>query len=123
MVKRLAIKFLLQTKRQAQLFVKTGEMSKKFIANEMEARYCQSCRMPLLGEHDFGTNKNGTKSRDYCTSCFKGGAFTRQCTMDEMVESYLEHSKAYALDKTEEQLRVELRRHFVNLKRWKEKSE
>ena len=31
-----------------------------------------------------GTNSDGSKSKMYCSFCYKKGAFTRKCTMEEM---------------------------------------
>jgi hypothetical protein len=31
-----------------------------------------------------GTNADGTKSEKYCSYCYQNGAFTRDCTMEEM---------------------------------------
>ena len=50
----------------------------------MEA-FCQSCAMPLT-EEVLGTEKDGSKNQDYCTYCYKDGAFTSECTMDQMIE-------------------------------------
>ena len=51
----------------------------------MDQSFCQSCGMPL-NPSILGTNADGTKSSDYCTYCFKDGAFTGDFTMEEMVE-------------------------------------
>ena len=53
----------------------------------MEERFCQSCGMPM-GDTDelYGTEADGSKSTDYCSYCYADGAFTSECTMDEMIE-------------------------------------
>ena len=51
----------------------------------MEQKYCQSCGMPMSAKEDFGTEKSGNASHDYCTYCYKDGKFTSDCTMDEMI--------------------------------------
>ncbi|MBR6920026.1 MAG: zinc ribbon domain-containing protein, partial [Bacteroidales bacterium] len=51
----------------------------------MEQKFCQSCGMPLT-EEMLGTNADGSKNGDYCSYCYKDGAFTNDCTMDEMIE-------------------------------------
>ena len=37
---------------------------------------CQSCSMPLNKPELFGTEKDGSKSQEYCINCFMDGAFT-----------------------------------------------
>lgn len=38
---------------------------------------CQSCSMPLKkDENGGGTNADGSKSKMYCSKCYKNGAFT-----------------------------------------------
>jgi len=47
--------------------------------------------MPLENQETKGTNTNGSKSEDYCTYCYKNGAFTQNITMDEMIEINLKY--------------------------------
>ena len=47
--------------------------------------------MPLENQETKGTNANGSKSEDYCTFCYKNGAFTRNISMDEMIEINLKY--------------------------------
>ena len=51
----------------------------------MEQKFCQSCGMPLTEEIK-GTNADGSRNEDYCIYCYKDGAFTRDCTMEEMID-------------------------------------
>ena len=51
----------------------------------MEQKFCQSCGMPLTNEI-LGTKTEGSKCEDYCIYCFKNGKFTKECTMEEMIE-------------------------------------
>lgn len=37
---------------------------------------CQSCGMPLSKPEDFGTNADGSESKEYCGFCFQNGRFT-----------------------------------------------
>lgn len=38
---------------------------------------CQSCGMPLRHDpNQGGTNKDGSKNNEYCSFCYKDGAFT-----------------------------------------------
>ncbi len=42
-----------------------------------EGPICQSCGMPLArDEKGGGTNADGSRSDEYCSHCFAGGAFT-----------------------------------------------
>jgi hypothetical protein len=42
-----------------------------------EGPYCQSCGMPLSrDEQGGGTEADGSKSTEYCSHCYQGGAFT-----------------------------------------------
>ncbi len=86
----------------------------------METKYCQSCGMPM-GETDelYGTEKDGTKSKDYCKYCYENGAFTADCTMQEMIEFCVKPMLENAPDMTEEQARAMMKGFFPMLKRWK----
>ena len=40
-------------------------------------KFCQSCGMPMKKDPEKGgTNAHGGKSLDYCSYCYKDGAFT-----------------------------------------------
>ena len=47
---------------------------------------CQSCGMPMSKDpQNGGTNSDGSKSTDYCSLCYKDGAFLDGCkTAKEM---------------------------------------
>ena len=50
-------------------------------------RTCQSCGMPMSAVEQFGTEADGALSKDYCTYCYQGGAFTApDITIDEMAK-------------------------------------
>lgn len=52
-----------------------------------EIRTCQSCGMPMSAVEQFGTEADGALSKDYCTYCYRGGAFTApDITIDEMAK-------------------------------------
>lgn len=88
----------------------------------MEHKFCQSCGMPLTETGHFGTNKGGGQNEDYCLYCFKEGAFTKECTMDEMIEHCLQYLDEFNknADKvyTVEEARAGMKEYFPNLKRW-----
>lgn len=88
----------------------------------MQERYCQSCGMPMGETNEFyGTEKDGTRSKDYCKFCYTGGAFTADCTMDEMIDfcvgPMLENSPG--MDETT--ARDIMQKMFPQLKRWQSK--
>ena len=86
----------------------------------MEERYCQSCGMPM-GQSDemYGTDVDGGKSADYCKYCFEKGAFTNDCTMDEMIEICVPHMTSAHSSMSENEARKMMREFFPSLKRWK----
>ncbi|PWR74709.1 zinc ribbon domain-containing protein [Methanospirillum lacunae] len=50
---------------------------------------CESCGMPLVSDHDAGTEKDGTPSTRYCTYCYQNGAFTEpDLTFETMIKKY-----------------------------------
>lgn len=88
----------------------------------MEQKICQSCGMPL-GDPDMkGTHADGSKNEDYCIYCYRDGAFTSECTMEQMIDhcarfvddfnrdSGLQLSEAEAVEK--------MKLYFPTLKRW-----
>ena len=88
----------------------------------MEMKFCQSCGMPLTPEI-LGTNADGSKNEEYCIYCYKDGAFTGDFTMEQMVEFCSqfvdEFNKNTGKNFTREEYKVELRKYFPTLKRWK----
>jgi len=52
----------------------------------MEANmFCQSCTMPIDNADDRGTEKDGSKSTEYCRYCYRDGAFIMpEMTFNEM---------------------------------------
>ena len=88
----------------------------------MEEMYCQSCGMPLQTPEEMGTNSDGSKNDEYCCYCYKDGAFTSDCTMDEMImhcaEFVSEFNKGSGLALTKEQAIAGMKEFFPTLKRW-----
>ncbi len=78
--------------------------------------------MPMLSATDFGTNADGTPNHDFCLYCYQKGAFTRDVTMDEMVETNLMHIDQWNAKTgnnfTVEEARPILRKYLSTLKRW-----
>ena len=80
--------------------------------------FCQSCGMPMEKSEDFGTNKDGGRNGDYCSYCFKDGAFTADVTMDEMIAFCAEHVDDWDMKMTKQEAIAMMREHFLKLKRW-----
>lgn len=79
--------------------------------------------MPI-NEKVLGSNADGSKNKDYCKYCYADGAFTMDCTMDEMIEHCAqfveEFNKDAGVNFTREEAIVEMRKFFPSLKRWKQ---
>ena len=60
-----------------------------------EMKFCQSCGMPMQTAGDFGTEADGGASVDYCVYCYKNGAFTEACTMEEMIRHCAEFHEEF----------------------------
>ena len=88
----------------------------------MELSFCQSCGMPL-NDGVLGTNADGSKNDEYCTYCFKDGAFTGDFTMEEMVEFCAqfvdEYNKNTNQNLSRDAYKDVLRQFYPSLKRWK----
>lgn len=53
----------------------------------MEKNHCQSCSMPIDKPEFQGTEKDGSKSKEYCVYCYTDGAFINpNITLAEMKE-------------------------------------
>ena len=83
----------------------------------MEEKFCQSCAMPLNNPEEYGTEANGSKNEEYCKYCYADGAFTTDCTMEEMIETCLPFMVESGMKK-EEALEM-MQAYFPTLKRWK----
>lgn len=85
-------------------------------------KFCQSCGMPL-SEGVLGTNVDGSANEEYCIYCYKGGKFTQDFTMGEMVDFCVKFvdqmNAASGTNYTPEQARELMMQYFPSLKRWK----
>lgn len=86
----------------------------------MKAKFCQSCGMPM-GDTDemYGTEKDGSKSDDYCTYCYQNGAFTFDGSMEQMIEFCVKPMMDSDPTMTEAQARGMMIGFLPALKRWK----
>lgn len=82
------------------------------------SKYCQSCSMPMRSDPSFGgTNKDGTRSEEYCSYCLKDGEFTLKGTVEEMQEFCRQKMIEMGHNKFIAWL---FSRNFKRLKRWKD---
>ena len=86
-----------------------------------EQRYCQSCGMPM-GDTDqlYGAEKDGSINQDYCKYCYDKGAFTSNCTMEEMIDFCVPHMTGANPGMDEKEAREMMLGVFPSLKRWKQ---
>ena len=84
--------------------------------NYEDMKFCQSCVMPMSDEH-FGSEKDGSKSEDYCSYCYQDGEFTTDISMEEMID-YSAPKAAEATGMSEEAARKMCEDMFPHLKRW-----
>jgi len=84
---------------------------------------CQSCAMPLREIEEFGTEADQGVNVEYCSYCYKNGEFSRECSMDEMIESNLKYlhvwNEGQGANFTVDEARAILKAHLATLKRWK----
>ena len=81
---------------------------------------CQSCAMPMKKAEDFGTEKGGGTSEDYCCHCYKDGEFTwHAASLDEAVDGNVEFWEKEG-DESDADLRARVKKEFSQLKRWKQ---
>ena len=86
----------------------------------MEAEnFCQSCSMPLDNPELLGTEKDGSKSPEYCKYCYQQGAFTTPgMTMKEMSSLVVTQMEKMKFDSKTIDMTVS---SLPYLKRWKNK--
>ena len=91
----------------------------------MEHKICQSCGMPLTDKNMWGTHADGSINKDYCIYCYKGGMFTKNFTMKQMIEYCLQFlvymNERACWNFPAGQAREQMQRLFPHLKRWNEK--
>ncbi|MDT0125613.1 zinc ribbon domain-containing protein [Paenibacillus sp. RRE4] len=84
----------------------------------MNVTVCQSCGMPLTSTEQFGTELDGSQTREYCIYCYKGGKFEQPgMTLEGMIEMCTTILKEEGMD--EESARSMLRNQLPFLKRWR----
>ncbi|MBD5116017.1 MAG: transcriptional regulator [Ruminococcaceae bacterium] len=88
----------------------------------MNTDICQSCGMKMNDEV-YGRNADGSVNTEYCKYCYPNGSFSRDETMEEMIESNLnfldEMNAESGRNLTPDEARAEMMKFFPTLKRWK----
>ncbi len=84
----------------------------------MEQTFCQSCAMPMTEDNHFGTNADGSKNKDYCHYCFANGHFSKDETMEEMIETCVPFVVGSVYPDAES-ARKGMLEFFPTLKRWR----
>lgn len=81
--------------------------------------YCQSCSMPMGAPEDYGTEKDGAQSAKFCKYCYDKGAFTWDCTLEQMINECVGHMCKDHPEMTEQGVRELLEKVMPNLDRWR----
>lgn len=84
-----------------------------------ELPFCQSCAMPLQTADQHGTNEDGSRNEEYCVYCYQNGAFTKEETMEEMIETCIPFLLEDQPALTPQDARKQMLAIFPQLKRWK----
>ena len=83
----------------------------------MNVTVCQSCGMPLTTPAQFGTEADGSTTREYCIYCYKEGMFQQpNITLEGMIEMCTTILREEGTD--EDSARAMLRNQLPFLKRW-----
>ena len=79
--------------------------------------FCQSCTMPIDNVADRGTEKDGSKSCEYCKYCYQSGAFINpNMSFEEMKSLVVTQMEKMNLPSDIIQHSI---RSLPNLKRWR----
>lgn len=81
--------------------------------------FCQSCSMPLDNPELLGTDKDGSKSHEYCKYCYQNGAFVNpNMSIKEMTSLVINQMEKRNIDPKIIDMAVS---SLPNLKRWRAK--
>lgn len=79
--------------------------------------FCQRCSMPLTEPQFQGTEKDGSKRKEYCKYCYQKGAFTHPgISLEEMISSTTSKMEK---DKLPEDIIETAVSRFSHLKAWR----
>lgn len=85
---------------------------------ESNVKVCQSCGMLMDSQELYATEKDGAKNEEYCIYCYKDGAFAKEETLDEMIETCVPFMVEAGM--AEKDVRKHLREKLPQLKRWRQ---
>lgn len=54
---------------------------------EVKEKVCQSCALKMSDESEYGKKRDGSKTDEYCKYCFPNESFSKDESLEEMVES------------------------------------
>lgn len=98
------------------------QKKKAFVEGQLP-QVCQSCGMPLTRLEDCGTEADYSTNFDYCQYCYKEGKFTKECSMEDMIDLCAqfvdEVNKQMPHPMTKEEYKQMMRGYFPLLKRWR----
>jgi len=78
--------------------------------------FCQSCSMPLDNAEMLGSEKDGSKSQEYCKYCYQDGAFIAPAmSLKEMTSVVISEMRKRNIDQKVIDMAVNSLPH---LKRW-----
>ena len=79
--------------------------------------FCQSCSMPLTNDELLGTERDGSKNREYCKYCYQDGGFvTPKMSLDEIISLITKKMKDLNINEAITTIAVN---SLPYLKRWK----
>jgi len=81
--------------------------------------FCQSCGMPMNSDKERGTEKDQSKSEDYCHYCYMEGTFCSDDTMEEMIISCIPFVLEAGECSDAETARNDMLSYFPKMNRWK----
>jgi hypothetical protein len=82
--------------------------------------YCQSCSMPLDNPELQGTERDGSKSLEYCIYCYKEGVFTNpDITLKDMTSRVIHQMEKMNFNTNAIDMAINT---LPNLKRWRSQS-
>jgi hypothetical protein len=76
--------------------------------------------MQIIAPEDFGTEEDGGRCNDYCTYCYKNGAFLEDVTMEEMISLCADRIECWELDVIRDDIVAGMYGVFPTLKRWQQ---
>ncbi|MBZ5855586.1 zinc ribbon domain-containing protein [Flavihumibacter profundi] len=79
--------------------------------------FCQSCSMPIDKPELMGTEKDGSRNKEYCTYCYQNGSFVNpNMSLDEMKKLVKAQMEKMKIDTATINLAVSTLPHLI---RWK----